>query len=66
MGADPNDIVSLGKSPNHETVGEDVSQLDDVILEPETTTEKIDVKTNRPKRRKKKKEEETQWKGGGK
>ncbi|XP_060826658.1 splicing factor 3B subunit 2 [Bombus pascuorum] len=55
VGADPNDIVSLGKSPNHETVGEDVSQLDDVILEPETTTEKIDVKTNKTKKKKKKK-----------
>ena len=28
VGADPNDIVSLGKSPNHENVGEDVSQLE--------------------------------------
>ncbi|XP_076234125.1 splicing factor 3B subunit 2 [Calliopsis andreniformis] len=56
VGADPNDIVSLGKSPNHETIGEDVAQLDDVILEPETTsTEKSDLKTNKLKKKKKKK-----------
>ncbi|XP_012139122.1 splicing factor 3B subunit 2 [Megachile rotundata] len=55
VGADPNDIVSLGKSPNHEIVGEDVSQLDDVIIEPETTTEKTDAKMNKTKKKKKKK-----------
>lgn len=54
VGADPNDIVSLGKSPNHEIVGEDVSQLDDVIIEPETT-EKTDAKMNKTKKKKKKK-----------
>lgn len=55
VGGDPNDIVSLGKSPNHETLGEDISHLDDVILEPETTTEKIDVKITKTKKKKKKK-----------
>ncbi|XP_043254755.1 splicing factor 3B subunit 2 [Colletes gigas] len=55
VGADPNDIVSLGKSPNHEAMGEDVSQLDDVIIEPETTAEKTDTKMTKIKKKKKKK-----------
>ncbi|KOC64726.1 Splicing factor 3B subunit 2 [Habropoda laboriosa] len=55
VGGDPNDIVSLRKSPNHETAGEDISQLDDVILESETTTEDSDMKLNKIKKKKKKK-----------
>lgn len=56
VGADPNDIVSLGKSPNDETVGDDVSQLDDAILEPDTAaSEKLDAKLNKMKKKKKKK-----------
>ncbi|CAL7949607.1 unnamed protein product [Xylocopa violacea] len=55
VGADPNDIVSIGKLSNHETIGEDVSHLDDVILEPEITTEKMDLKANKTKKKKKKK-----------
>ncbi|CAK9808621.1 Splicing factor 3B subunit 2 [Anthophora plagiata] len=55
VGGDPNDIVSLRKSPNHETIGEDISQLDDVILEPETTTDESDLKLNKIKKKKKKK-----------
>ncbi|CAK9813562.1 Splicing factor 3B subunit 2 [Anthophora quadrimaculata] len=54
VGGDPNDIVSLRKSPNHETIGEDISQLDDVILEPETTDD-TDMKLNKIKKKKKKK-----------
>nr|XP_033328139.1 splicing factor 3B subunit 2 [Megalopta genalis] len=55
VGADPNDIVSLEKSSNHENVGEDPTQLDDVIIEPEAATEKIDAKSNKTKKKKKKK-----------
>ena len=54
VGADPNDIGSLGKSPNHEAGGDEASQLDDVIIEPEST-EKTDAKGNKTKKKKKKK-----------
>ncbi|KAL2719320.1 splicing factor 3B subunit 2-like isoform X2 [Vespula squamosa] len=54
VGGDPNDMVSLGKSTNDESTGEDVPQLED-ILEPETTIEKIDSKTTKSKKKKKKK-----------
>ncbi|KZC06185.1 Splicing factor 3B subunit 2 [Dufourea novaeangliae] len=55
VGGDPNDIVSLEKASNHENVGEDASQLDDVIIEPETTTEKTNTKLAKTKKKKKKK-----------
>ncbi|XP_026674614.1 splicing factor 3B subunit 2 isoform X3 [Ceratina calcarata] len=55
VGGDPNDLVSLGKLSNHETVGEDVTSMEDVILEPETATEKMDTKTTKAKKKKKKK-----------
>ncbi|XP_046832875.1 splicing factor 3B subunit 2 isoform X2 [Vespa crabro] len=54
VGGDPNDMVSLGKSTNDESTGEDVPQLED-ILEPETTIEKVDSKTTKSKKKKKKK-----------
>lgn len=53
VGADPNDLASVGKSPNHET-GEDALP-EDVVPETEAVVEKADSKLNKTKKKKKKK-----------
>ncbi|EZA60657.1 hypothetical protein DMN91_007483 [Ooceraea biroi] len=53
VGGDPNDVVSLNKSPRDDS--EDVSQIEDVITELEPTAEKVEAKSNKTKKKKKSK-----------
>jgi len=57
VGGDPNDVVSINKSPKDDN--EDVSQIEDVITElqlQDTTAEKtVEIKSNKTKKKKKSK-----------
>lgn len=53
VGGDPNDVVSVSKSLNDDN--DDVSQIEDVITELETTTEKVEPKSGKTKKKKKSK-----------
>lgn len=55
VGADPNDIVLVGKSPNHEGVTDEVPQMEDVVPETDLTAERNEAKLNKIKKKKKKK-----------
>ncbi|KYQ49964.1 Splicing factor 3B subunit 2 [Trachymyrmex zeteki] len=53
VGGDPNDIVSVSKSPNDDR--EDVSHIEDVMTDLEPTTEKVESKSSKTKKKKKSK-----------
>ncbi|KYN03626.1 Splicing factor 3B subunit 2 [Cyphomyrmex costatus] len=53
VGGDPNDIVSISKSPNDDR--EDVSHIEDVMSELEPATEKVESKSSKTKKKKKSK-----------
>ncbi|XP_020293465.1 splicing factor 3B subunit 2 [Pseudomyrmex gracilis] len=53
VGGDPNDVVTVSKSPNDDN--DDVPQIEDVITELEQTTEKVEPKSGKTKKKKKSK-----------